>query len=93
MLELNSISSILFQKNIDKTLEHFATRPNIYFVLLSPTAPRARQFPSQYWRASIGGEYVESVDPGTEEPITAVADGTAADIDRAVTVATDAFAT
>jgi hypothetical protein len=47
MLELNSISSTLFQKNIDNTLEDFATRPNIYSVLLSPTAPRARQFPSQ----------------------------------------------
>jgi len=62
--------------------------------------PVQRQLQEQYdhlvggdWRASIGGEYVETVDPGTEEPITAVADGTAADIDRAVTVATDAFAT
>ena len=62
--------------------------------------PVQRQLQEQYdhlvggdWRASIGGEYVETVDPGTEEPITAVADGTAADIDRAVTVATEAFAT
>jgi hypothetical protein len=27
MLESNSISSILFQETIDKTLEDFATRP------------------------------------------------------------------
>ena len=30
MLELNSISSILFQETIDKALEDFATRPNYY---------------------------------------------------------------
>ena len=40
-----------------------------------------------------GSASSETVDPGTEEPITAVADGMSADIDRAVTVATDAFAT
>ena len=62
--------------------------------------PVQRQLQEQYdhlvggdWRAPIGGEYVETVDPGTEEPITAVADGTAADVDRAVTAATEAFAT
>ena len=62
--------------------------------------PVQRQLQEQYdhlvggdWRAPIGGEYVETVDPGTEEPITAVADGTAVDVDRAVTAAIEAFAT
>ncbi|PSQ50154.1 aldehyde dehydrogenase [Halobacteriales archaeon SW_7_65_23] len=45
------------------------------------------------WVEPASGEYVETVDPGTEEPITAVADGTAADVDRAVTAAIEAFAT
>jgi acyl-CoA reductase-like NAD-dependent aldehyde dehydrogenase len=59
----------------------------------------ARDFVSRQQELLIGGERqpsgdgrtFETVDPATGQPITAVAQGGAADVDRAVTAARDAF--
>ncbi|RLM53357.1 aldehyde dehydrogenase family protein [Halobellus sp. Atlit-31R] len=43
------------------------------------------------WTEPVAGEYVETVDPATNEPIATVASGTAADVDAAVSAARAAF--
>ena len=43
------------------------------------------------WTEPAAGEYVETTDPATNEPITTVAAGTTADVDAAVAAAREAF--
>jgi len=43
------------------------------------------------WQEPAEGEHIETRDPGTEELIATVAEGTAADVDRAVAAASEAF--
>lgn len=55
-------------------------------------APEYGHFIAGQFAASDGGQTFETINPATEEPLTRVATGTAADVDRAVAAARKAFA-
>jgi aldehyde dehydrogenase (NAD+) len=52
---------------------------------------RYDQFVGGEYVSSSGGDRLETLDPATERPIASVADGTAADVDRAVAAASAAL--
>jgi len=63
-------------------------------MLEAPTLPKIRQtqcFIGGNWVPSASGKTFQTVNPATEEVIADVAEGDAADIDRAVTAAREAF--
>jgi acyl-CoA reductase-like NAD-dependent aldehyde dehydrogenase len=67
------------KKNTDSTIKEFlATKP-------------LKMFIGGKWVEALGGKTFESVDPGTAQPIAAVSAGEAADVDRAVKAAREAF--
>jgi acyl-CoA reductase-like NAD-dependent aldehyde dehydrogenase len=58
---------------------------------LRPTLKPARLFIDGQWTDAAGGATFTTINPATEEPLTQVAEGSAADVDRAVAAARRAF--
>lgn len=57
------------------------------------TAPRAQLFINGDWTDAVSGQTASVINPATEEEIATVAEGDAADVDRAVAAARAAFET